>query len=380
MNSRRKPIPIPPFDTSDSSSMKEEIEYLILPIHSRNLLQVDCGLQLYFNQSKKTSISYSDFCRTLAPKLLLEGPSHSTRPNNTELPTAIQRLSLEDRLWHDLYCVFVPQLYQTNDSDDVLERQPTLKNRMALAKQILDLATKKGIDKKRSDQVLAMLDYRRVLEDENNKKQKVEKENLKAEPTKAVILPDMTLEERVRARAAQREQALQVAHRNKNKDTAVDLIKITDALFSHARLVLRRSKRKQLQRNTKTSSEKEEGSTTCVFTFQELLTSMPNTNRKYLCASLKNIAHQCPGWVRWKNPPNYKKEDISKKATVWLETGEYKKVRAKLYGEEPQPHTPKNRSTSQRVAAVTVSGNKRTDAPWRFSKLQQGLPKRRSSD
>lgn len=377
MSARRKAIPIPSFDAAGPA--KEKIEYLKLPIHSQNLLQVECALQLFLNQRKTNSISYSDFCGTLGPKLVLEG---SISAGSIEVPSAIQELSREDRLWHDLNCAFVPQLYQLDDSKTILERCQTKENRMAVTKQLLELAVKEGIDKKRSDEVLAMLKVeQKRLTNESNNKTKAEKENVKTDneksSSKVVIEPGMTLEERVRARAAQRGQALEVAHQNKDKDNAVDLVKITDALFSHARLVLRRTSRKHLQRR---SSSKEEKSSTCSFIFQDLLSSMPNTNRKELSASLKSIAQECPGWVRWKNPSNYSKTDIiSKKATVWLETGDYKRVRAKLNGEAPPPqHTPTNRSTSENVAAVTVSGSKRSDAPWRFSKLQEAS-KRRST-
>jgi hypothetical protein len=384
MSSRRTAVPIPSFGAACPA--KEETTYLKIPIHSRNLLQVDCALQLYFNQRKTTNISYSEFQRTLAPKLVLEGPSSSSSgKSELPLPSTLQELSRDDRLWHDLNCVFVPKLYQLVKNDAVLEVQKTSDNRMTLAKKLLEQAEKEGIDKKRSNEVLEMLHVllEQIRLTDETKKKNAAKENGKSNEEKAssnvIIEPGMTLEERVRARAAQRDQALLKVDQNKDKDEATDLVKITDALFSYARLVLRRSSRKQLLRQNNHKKEEEESST-AVFVFQDLLSSMPNTSRKELSAILKSITHECPGWIRWANPSNYKKQDgISKKATVWLETGDYKRVRAKLNGEAPPPqHTPTNRSTSETVAAVTVSGNKRTDAPWRFSKLQQ-VSKRRST-
>jgi hypothetical protein len=387
MSSRRTGIPIPSFGAA-SPVQEEETKYLMLPIHSRNLLQVDCALQVYFNQSKTTSISYSEFRRTLAPKLVLEGPSFTSTSGKSELPlpSTLQELSRDDRLWHDLTCVFVPQLYHLVKDGTVLERQKTIDNRMTLAKKLLEQAETEGIDEKRSNEALKMLYVllEQIRLTDETKKKNAAKENVKTSEEKAssnvIITPGMTLEERVRARAAQRDQALLKVHHNKEKDEATDLVKITDALFSHARLVLRRSSRKQLIRKNNHRKGEEEESTTAIFVFQDLLASMPDTSRKELSAILKSITHECPGWIRWKNPSTYKKQDvISKKATVWLETGDYKRVRAKLNGEAPPPqHTPTNRSTSDTVPAVTVSGNKRTDAPWRFSKLQQ-VSKRRST-
>jgi hypothetical protein len=380
MSLLRKGIPIPSFAIKD-----DEETILKLSISKANLLQVDCALQLYLNQNKKNTISYTNFCKHLVPKLILEA---STDPKTSTTVEKIQELSHPDRLWHDLQCILVPNLYETvteNNNEGAIKRKIIFENRYKAARELIDIAITNGVSKRVSNNVLKVLEHQQAVKKENkSKKESKETSKLGGEENKlhsssSIIQPGMTLEQRVRARASIRDQALQKAHSNKDKDEAVDLVKVADAIFSHARHVLRRTRQLSLQNRFKktTNSQKQElQNTTCVFLFEELLPALPNMTREEVTTSLEALSIKLPGWIRWKNPSKPTNQKIHKKATVWLETANYKQVRAQMLssssnsfiGLKTPQNTPPPVNSSFQV--VTLSGNKRSTESFKFTKLQ----------
>ena len=113
-------IPIPTFDTVDNSNINKE-DTIQIPIEKRALLQLDCAMQMHFHQTKTTKITYPAFCKLVSKVVLERSWSKSDDQLDNLLPTAIQTLSNEERLYHDVYCILVPQMYQES-SDGSLQR------------------------------------------------------------------------------------------------------------------------------------------------------------------------------------------------------------------------------------------------------------------
>mmetsp|Transcript_8378 Transcript_8378/g.20162 ORF Transcript_8378/g.20162 Transcript_8378/m.20162 type:complete len:461 (+) Transcript_8378:58-1440(+) len=362
---------------------------LRVPIHEKNLMQVEFALKLYFLQNKTNSISYRQFCQSLAPKLVLEPPTFLTESKTTfksknrnagdatdesESVESIKSLSRDDRLWHDLTCILVPQVYDTESPNRTtietspstakagdkrntttkLVRREDSKQQVEFVKELIRQASSRGIDKTRSEGIIRTIREDKqclLIEKEKMKQQKTKGKDPSDEiidaktilASKAIIKPGMTLEQRVRARAAQRDQALQKASKNEDKDKSIDLVKVSDALFSHARLLMRKRKRKlQQNRLLATSTRLKEESSTCVMLLQDILPAIPNMTRPQISKYIETLSKDYPELIRWKNPNGYRprEEKLSRKATIWLETGDYQNVRAKISG---QPTNPENR-------------------------------------
>lgn len=375
---RRKPIPIPSFGIEEDHPEEEPPAVkLKLPISKANLVQVDCALHLYLNKNKETSITYTAFCKHLVPKLILQSPATPSE-NDHEIPSWIRNLSNAERLWHDLHCVLVPKLYKTRPSDTeggILERQEITANRMAVLREQIDEAIGDGVSKQVSDSVGKEFKLQSEKKEKLSKAKALklkENDREKKNAASALIKPGMTVEERVRARAVLRDLALQKVESNKEQDTATDLVKVADKIFSRARHVLRNSRNKNLQHRKVSSS-----STICVILLQDLLPALPDMTREEVARSLESLEQASPGWIRWKNPARTKTKTMHKRATIWLETANYKQVRRQLMGPSKNSailETPpgNDHSKPEGVAAVTLSGKKRSSASdsWKFSKLQ----------
>ena len=399
-------IPIPTFDTVDNPNINKE-DTIQIPIEKRALLQLDCAMQMHFHQTKTTKITYPAFCKLVSKVVLERSWSKSDDQLDNLLPTAIQTLSNEERLYHDVYCILVPQMYQES-SDGSLQRNNINKQWSKQFRTLLDTASKNGVSKQRSDMVLGFFQSRTkhnkknestttttsteqksiavvLSQNKENTSTTTSSSSLSSSPS-SIIKPGMTLEERVRARAMQREQALQKMSQTKEKDQSMDLVKITDVLFSHARHMLRKTKNRQIHHKggAKTFNVKKTSNTTkYAMTVPELVRLLPSdlSTTKQAIKFLLDVQAKCPGWVQWKNPSNFQPKPpnsssssssstISKRATVFLETSNYKHVRETLLGGKQQQQqsnnvttkqvTPKERnSTFQNKNIVTLSRSKR---------------------
>ncbi|CAJ1934214.1 unnamed protein product [Cylindrotheca closterium] len=385
MTLHRKSSPLPRFGSdpkpgkAKSPPSTKAFVPIRVPIHEKNLIQVEFALKLYFLQNKTNSISYRQFCQSLAPRLVLEPPSsvlEAAAPFKSESSSSetvqqrenIRCLSRDDRLWHDLTCILVPQVYDMEASSNAridaspstgkaedngkatttLVRRKDSKQQVEFVKELIRKASTRGIDKMLSEEVIRKIheDKQYLLREKEKRKQQkpigkdTSKETINATTilaSNAIIKPGMTLEQRVRARAAQRDQALQKVSKNEEKDKSIDLVKVADALFSHARLLMRKRKRK-LQQNNRllaTSAKPKVESSMCVMLLQDILPAIPNMTRPQISKYIENLSRDYPELIRWKNPNGYRprEEKLCRKATIWLETGDYQNVRTKISGQ-----------------------------------------------
>jgi hypothetical protein len=200
----------------------------------------------------------------------------------------------------------------------------------------------------------------------------VKPDEILARPAANQIQPGMTIEERVRTRANKRQETLQQIDDAK-KDPHQDCLYVADALFTHARHILRR-RSNSLQINSQSQSKQV---TKCVLTFQDVVQTIPNFNRHQVTQTLQEIRKRAPNWITWMDPQHGTNgTPISKSATVFIPTANYKEIRAILSGQQPIPVTtqppallqtpsppaPLNSGSTATATArpVTVSGSKRT--------------------
>jgi hypothetical protein len=441
-----KAIPIPSFSTTcivdnsdDGENQKTTVSskevlpgvYTYIPLLNKKwIMQLEGALQLHLSQTKKKSLSFSEFC-TLVPKLVLVPEQKAAPPlenttlpssspekdvNKSSLPTAVffKSLSQEERLWHDLVCVAVPLLYKVVRSTTTVHLesvQPPISgtgtgtSRMQEFRRLFEQAQTAGVLVARTTQAVELLQFLRSLEEAkknlppttiSEQQQSIDSKSNSSDAAALMLTllkPESTLEERVRARAQQREKHLQQAEQAR-KDPKEDRVAVADVLFSHARQILRQRRRTNKTASTNTSSH----STTakCVLTFLDVVKALPDYSRREVMAILQGIQQIAPGCVGWReeNPKTNKKKGIktttttnngvvpilSKHATVWIETSNYKTVRALLSGkpaplspvvpspimeqqqqEHPSETTPTNTTNKNPLLlpAVTVSGNKR---------------------
>jgi hypothetical protein len=388
----RKPMPIPSFSTScndEDTPQKQQQETKPVPkspaaaavgVEMEWILRLEGALQFYFSQNRTQRISYKDFC-TLVPKLVLNPPvgKPASSTNNTS-----ENLSKEERLWHDLYCVSVPALYNVvrQDASVILEAIPVSSNRLKLLRSELQQVQQHGVSPDKSAKALELLAFcvkvPPPLPEESTitpppPPPQVKPDEILARPAANQIQPGMTIEERVRTRANKRQETLQQIDDAK-KDPHEDALYVADALFTHARHILRR-RSNSLQINSQSQSKQV---TKCVLTFQDAVQTIPNFNRHQVTQTLQEIRKRAPNWITWMDPQHGTNgTPISKSATVFIPTANYKEIRAILSGQQPiptvttqppallqtpSPPAPLNSGSTATATArpVTVSGSKRT--------------------
>jgi hypothetical protein len=385
----RKPMPIPSFSTScndEDTPQQQQQETKPVPkspaaaavgVEMEWILRLEGALQFYFSQNRTQRISYKDFC-TLVPKLVLNPPAGkpASSTNNTS-----ENLSKEERLWHDLYCVSVPALYNVvrQDASVILEAIPATSNRLKLLRSELQQVQQHGVSPDKSAKALELLAFcvkvPPPLPDESTitpPPPQVKPDEILARPAANQIQPGMTIEERVRTRANKRQETLQQIDDAK-KDPHQDCLYVADALFTHARHILRR-RSNSLQINSQSQSKQV---TKCVLTFQDVVQTIPNFNRHQVTQTLQEIRKRAPNWITWMDPQHGTNgTPISKLATVFIPTANYKEIRAILSCQQPIPVTtqppallqtpsppaPLNSGSTATATArpVTVSGSKRT--------------------
>jgi hypothetical protein len=384
----------PPKDSSDR---------LMIQLNEQRIVQLESALQIYLYQNKKSSLSYTNMC-TLVPKLVFASPM-TLDPNDTkpaEGPTVpdLQGLSTEERLWHDFACVTVPRLYT------LVERQMDSKTALQLhmvhhvsrpkeLRRLLQEAQTNGVPRQLSAKILDWLQQDKIRRKEflNAKTARggatlVDKMALSKNSDEKVVQGPTTLqalEERVRAKAKERlrhfERAEQHAQTIGQQDNR---IAVADGLYSHARKVLRQ--RKQGGSRFHTCTRPTKTSTQCRVPFSNLVQALPGYNRQQLSIVLEQIAEVCPDWISWTvkgGSKDTKQAGIPKNATVFIETANFKNVRAILSSDKVEPRespssvadqspfapvrllegvaerTPQQFPTAS-LRAVTVSGNKRS--------------------
>jgi hypothetical protein len=387
MGGLRKAIPIPSFSTScddeDTPQQQQQqqetkpvpkIPAAAVTVEKQWMLRLESALQFYFSQKKTQRISYKDFC-TLVPKVELD-PSAGKAASSTN--NTSQNLSKEERLWHDLYCVSVPTLYNVvrQDASVILEAIPVTSNRWKLLRSELQQVQQYGVSPDKSAEALALLAFCVQVPPPSPESTitpplppQVKPDKILARPAANEIQPGMTLEERVRTRAQKRQETIQQIG-DANENPHEDCLYVADALFTHARHILRR-RSNSLQTNSQSQSQQ---ATKCVLTFQDVVQTIPNFNRHQVTRTLQEIRKRTPNWITWMDPQRGANgAPIAKSATVFIPTANYKEIRAILSGQPipvtsqpalqtPPPPAPVNSGATSTTTAipVTVSGSKRT--------------------
>jgi hypothetical protein len=396
----------------------------MIAIETQWMLPLECALEFYFSRLAKPTkqkqqekqqqpcISYDDFC-ALVPKLTLDASTTAATATTT-----IEFPNREQRLWHDLYCLATPTLYKVvvrkstsngNPKDEmVLELVPFAGNRSnelqtrirALSSQqqqqqitmqqksrevrdllhLLDPKKKEDVKETRRDSSVQQQQQQQAVHNLLSSSSSSNSRNNNNSSTPATATTTgATIEERVRARAQQRHVHLQQAQQAASNPME-ERLWLADILFNHARHILRRS-------SGNNNSNNKSKSTKCVLTFQDVVRVVPHQNRHQIAATLRDIQQLVPEWIKWVDPKeqrvvknnNKKAAPLSKQTTLWIETADFKSVRARLNGETTTTTTTtttsntKNSSFSSPLSSltngmaaaamapvVTISGTKRT--------------------
>jgi hypothetical protein len=374
------------------------------------LIRLEVALQIYFSQNKSSEITYDKFCE-LVPKLDLDrervvagvGDSivHNNNNGNSNHPDLLAEPS--ERLWHDFICVTEPVLYTWNEPSASLNRVIADGKRPHHLKRLLTTARENGISRATSNRMvaffLAMKDAATTTpQPSGNPQQEQERYTLfptKSSPNKPTtqVSSLKELEDRIRAKAHDRQRHLDRAERAKPQTQQDERVTMADALVSHARQVLRQRQRgigtnsrfrtkAQSEATKKTLLDDDHPSTKCRISFQSLVEALPSYTRPHLSQTIEQLAEQCPNWISWsvtgESSSGTSKDGviIPKTAIITMETANYKNTRAQLLGIHDQvaeDQSPRRRfglaSAPERtppphptaiVPAVTVSGSKRS--------------------
>jgi hypothetical protein len=200
--------------------------------------------------------------------------------------------------------------------------------------------------------------------------------NGRSEDTSPTSVVATTIDDRIRARARERELNLERA-KAARKDPRDERVAIADALYSYACHVLRRKQSrgrtsKPSLSATASSSPRFSGrtkatapnSTKCIVTFKEIVQKgLPNRSRKEITRILLDIARVLssvssnssgdastlvsPKFLKWKDPKTGEAYGvpISKNASITIDTSDFKKVREIL--------------SRKRVSNVTVANDEK---------------------
>ena len=378
------------------------------------LIQLETALALYSIQHDHShsnhQLSYRTFCRSICPKLALpEATVKNVRPEWT----------LAQRLWHDLICVATPSLYrvlQVNDGNIptiVLQRTdesvlPT-KHRLPELRRLIQLANSNDNSQteennnqqfqltssaeavkwmERAEMFLAAASETTTASSQNSTTTTTTSKmihNKKQPPKEPVITKDMTLEQRVLARAQHKQLLLSEGSKDIAKFPSVDVLQAAgNALFTHACSQLRRRNR-HLQTQPRNNNTKKKPSLLFCMNFKDVVGQIQPHGERYdrpqWTLILRKIQATAPSFLKLYDPQtNSKKKKhrvFSKTTTVWMDTRDFRTVGALLAGEAPPPApetpsasptttTSKTQKTKQmntmtkQSAVVTVSGHKRS--------------------
>jgi hypothetical protein len=271
--------------------------------------------------SKVRLLRLDDFY-TLARQLALAETLKDTvdHPNN---------LSMPERLLCDLVSAASPSLYNLvqNDGGWCLEIVDFQGNRIEELRRLL-LQTELQVAKR--DAILNKILQHQSLQKKVAPQQVTVNPKGKEAPQKIIvepyIRPDMSLEDRVRARAeATQQRNISTTSTTPNHSS---LLRLADAMWSHSRHILR----KQAQVSVKTA-------TRICMTVQDVVRLFAGSllergaqqvhrekaSRAELLQALRDLQKLVPQWISFSSP------DLSKHTTMWLvPTVDYKSIRTKL--------------------------------------------------
>lgn len=363
---------------------------VVLPVNERALVQLESALELHRHQQEPKSerIAFSDFCK-IASKVdaspdvtaaddddddkSKDGSekAQSTSTEDGDDALELWKLSKAERSWHDLYCVAVPTLYRETDTPETTERSSSSQRNIAMAsltlrmcgaekssssknnnnrmkelRKLVQEARSHGVPRERSDRAvrflfdlrnekqLAAAEKKSPRKEKNTKQFRAEFFLSQTEDAADVTARSSTIEDRIRARAKERQDNLAQAEAAR-KDPREERVAIADALYSYACRILRK-KRSRLGEGGQKHNQ-----TKCVaVTFKEvvqggLASNRPRNDVMRLFSDIVQVLSSeeettsSTVFLKWKDPKTGERNvvPIPKTATVWIDSTDFKKVR-----------------------------------------------------
>ena len=388
----KRKIPIPSFalpvtPTETYNDGVSETNRVKLAVEIQRMIHLENALQLHLHQQKQQAapksdiISFADFSK-ISSKIETtvdkeESKTELESPPAQELPDLV-KLSKAERFWHDIYCIAVPDLYHVAEAnlemkDEIprakkrrrlvamaLELKPTMNknlestNRLGELRRLIREASSKGIPKSKSEKAVSLL--LALKQEKENQSEQLTSSKSSNDKTSSIVdslLRDTnattntsaattTIDDRIRARAKERERNLEQA-KAARKDPREERVAIADALYSYACHILRRKQSRS--RFTGNKPSKTAVSKKCSLTFQEIVQKcLPNRTRKEITRILSDIVKVLSAnaestsskFLKWKDLKTGKAYGvpISKSASVTIDTSDFKKVREILNREK----------------------------------------------
>ena len=377
---KRTGIPIPSFGAADVSPCPGEPRKgpLVTSVNPSNgiavrwqvdsMMQLEVSLQHWFRRRdpKKKIMSLKEFF-ALARKLDYRKSNANDDNDNNKKPepaylALVHDLTMEERLLHDLLCVasdpsVKEPLYKIHFDGNQLELIPHTAEQLRRL-----LATSAILDEAWSKKIVQMIvKYHSDKEEENNQQRKKMTSSQASTPsTKVRLTKGMTIDERVRAKAQARQQHEVLMQERQKEDPQAKLIndktwsiKLADALWSHARIVLQRQNYNVPNKlaansllNPRASNQQTQRSLRCVMSFREIVQTISKSrlgeaSAVQIAKSLAMMEAMSPQWIQIKfgktndcKPKSFKW--CQKTTTVFVIPDNYVKVRSQLTG-QPLP-------------------------------------------
>jgi hypothetical protein len=324
--SRRAGIPIPSFASISHVPASPPVLRTIrkAPWNPTTLKQVVAALQI---RRIAKSIKVADFYQAVHLIPVIADNSHAPEHG----------LDKGERILVDLLCATSPTLYKWGENEGTLEVVSFSGNRFAeLQKQLHEPEI---LVSKYEQCLIQVLNFRKST----NQKAEAPPAELSSERNgKKSAFPllrtDMSLEERVRARAAAREVREQDATDSTVSVDASALLRLADALWSHSAHIFRR------QSQVQATSPARRGSTAskaCVMTLKDIVTNfggsfapsqqstthvarIEKATRKQIVEAVQELNRLAPEWITFSD------KELTKSTTVWVNTIDYQAIRTKL--------------------------------------------------
>jgi hypothetical protein len=370
---------------------KTEMSLLRYPFIIRDIENIVAKVYDCINPLHKDSISYREFgnCFRLVNEEDddVDAAARFQMHPLTPFPDEVQQLSRTDALWHHIYCVAVPTLFTVDErSGDLVKTSLSVgsDDPIWILRKLTNQARDVGISPSKSRHALEILKILRdrfppLLDSEliqqgskrGAKRTRAETENsdrsdltLKAYPTtdKDVATPTcqgqipryeesvsninlsaspLTLEEKMEALAAEWTRKRKAGIWNGK----IERVVFADRLYSHACQVLRRvSTRAPLVVGKDGAAQLMQHKTKkCVLTFADVISKVFQDGRSSsecsrLMIDIVKTTSELPGqqnaFLQWQDPKTgLNGVPVSKRASVWIDTNNYRRVRMFLTGE-----------------------------------------------
>lgn len=370
---RRGGIPIPSFTISEVPVSPVKT-MRAAPWNPQIIKQVVAALQI---RRITKSIKVADFYQAV---------QHVTVTDHDSTHATEHCLGKGERLLLELLCATSPNLHKWGEKEGTLEVVHFTGNRLVELQRLLSepqmLITKYDQCLKQVLGHRASINYPLPMITSTEEKP-VQHEKLSMMPQ---LRPDMSLEERVRARAAAREERQLDA--SASTSSSVDqsaMLRLADALWSHSRHILLRQSQIQAMSPVRRGNTAPKA---CVMTVKDIVTTFASSfapsqestthvsrtekaTRKQIIEAVQELHRLAPDWISCSDT------ELTKSTTIWIKPVNYQTIRAKLGAptkvpDQLQTPVPCKRSLDVDKAVVTHSaGPKRASSPILPAKRQR---------